>query len=230
MALRRESPPTRGPGPGRPRSHSEPWMLGLKAFGQIAVSLAVLGAIYFLVPTERSGKGTDLPWLLLQLGLFTLVVALQVPAIIRSRHPILRATTALGVLVPLYLLIFACLYLSSSQSQPGAFTEPLDHATALYFTVTVFASVGFGDIVAQTDSMRLVVTAQMLINLIVLGAVIRLLFEAARRGFQRKVTPDDQKPGSPVVPTAPSSRLLLGDGPRLIDEQNPDGATGRSGR
>ena len=33
----------------------------------------------------------------------------------------------------------------------GSFTQPLDHTTALYFTVTVFATVGFGDIVAATD-------------------------------------------------------------------------------
>ena len=73
--------------------------------------------------------------------------------------------------MPLYLLVFARLYLSSSLSDPGTFSEPLDHATALYVTVTLFATVGFGDIVAKTDSMRLVVTAQMLINLIVVGAV-----------------------------------------------------------
>ena len=34
----------------------------------------------------------------------------------------------------------------------------------------------------QTDSMRLLVTLQMLLNLVVFGVVIRLLASAARRG------------------------------------------------
>ncbi|MFZ2013482.1 MAG: potassium channel family protein [Nocardioides sp.] len=162
------------------------WRLGLRAAIQIAVSMAVLGAIYFLVPTNGRGPGSDLPWLLLELGLFTLVVGLQVPAIINSDFPILRAIVALGILVPLYLLIFARVYLSGSFSDPSTFNEPLDHASALYFTVTVFATVGFGDIVAKTDSMRLLVTAQMMVNLIVVGAGIRILVSAARRGIEAR--------------------------------------------
>jgi voltage-gated potassium channel len=160
--------------------------LGIRAAVQIAVSMAVLGAIYFLVPTNGRGPGSDVPWLLLELGLFTLVVGLQVPAIINSDFPIMRAIVALGVLVPLYLLIFARVYLSGSYSDPSTFNEPLDHASALYFTVTVFATVGFGDIVAKTDTMRMLVTAQMLVNLIVVGAGIRILISAARRGIEAR--------------------------------------------
>ena len=46
-------------------------------------------------------------------------------------------------------------------------------------------TVGFGDIVARTDGIRLLVTGQMVLNLIVVGAVIRLLVSAARRGIER---------------------------------------------
>jgi len=162
------------------------WILGLRAVGQVLVSVAVLGAMYFLIPTQDPGEGSDLPWLLLELGLFAVVFALQIPAIVHAKFPIVRAAVTLGVLVPLYLLVFARLYLSSSLNDPGAFSEPLDHATALYFTVTVFATVGFGDIVAKTDTMRLVVTAQMLMNLIVVGAFIRVLVSAARRGVETR--------------------------------------------
>jgi hypothetical protein len=161
-------------------------ILGLRAFGQVVVSMAVLGVMYFLVPTQGPGHGSDLPWLLLELGPFAVVVVLQVPAIINAKFPIIRAAITLGVLVPLYLLVFARLYLSSSLSDPGAFSESLDHATALYFTVTVFTTVGFGDIYAKSDSLRMVVTAQMLINLIVIGAFIRVLVSAARRGVETK--------------------------------------------
>lgn len=160
--------------------------LGIRAAVQITVSMAVLGAIYFLVPTNGRGPGSDVPWLLFELVLFAVVVGLQVPAIINSDYPILRAVVALGVVVPLYLLIFARVYLSGSYSDPATFSEPLDHASALYFTVTVFATVGFGDIVAKTDTMRMLVTAQMLVNLIVVGAGIRVLISAARRGIEAR--------------------------------------------
>jgi voltage-gated potassium channel len=169
-----------------PLTRRQSWILGLRAVGQVALSMAVLGAMYFLIPTQDPGQGSDLPWLVLELVLFGVVFVLQVPAIIHARFPIVRAAITLGILVPLYLLVFARLYLSSSLSDPGNFSEPLDHATALYFTVTVFATVGFGDIVAKTDSMRLVVTAQMLINLIVVGAFIRILISAARLGIEQK--------------------------------------------
>lgn len=171
------------------------WVRGLRAVVQVLVSMVVLGAIYFVLPTSDHGMRADAPWLVLELVLFALVVALQVPAIIHSDHPILRALVALGVLVPLYLLIFARVYLSGSLGDPATFSQPLGHQSALYFTVTVFATVGFGDIVAKTDSMRMVVTAQMMVNLIVVGAGIRILVSAARRGVEQKVaaqaSPDD---------------------------------------
>jgi hypothetical protein len=89
------------------------------------------------------------------------------------------------VTVALFLLIFSRIYLSNSLADPSVFTQPLDHTKALYFTVTVFATVGFGDIVAQTNTTRLLVTMQMLLNLTVLGLVIKLLTTAAQRGAKR---------------------------------------------
>ena len=52
--------------------------------------------------------------------------------------------------------------------------------------MTVFATVGFGDIVATTGGMKMLVTVQMLLNLAVLGLVIRLLSSAAQKGVQRR--------------------------------------------
>ena len=151
-----------------------------------ALSVAALGAAYFLVPT-RSGDGvSDWPWLILAMCVFGVIVGIQVPAITRARYPVLRAVETLAILIPVYLVIFARIYLSTSLADASAFNEPLSTVTALYFTVTVFASVGFGDIVAHSDSTRLVVTLQMLLNLVVIGLVVRLLLGAAQRGVTRK--------------------------------------------
>ena len=51
---------------------------------------------------------------------------------------------------------------------------------ALYFTITIFATVGFGDITAVTQTARVVTMMQMLLDLIVLGLLIRLVLSAVQ--------------------------------------------------
>ena len=54
----------------------------------------------------------------------------------------------------MFLVAFSAIYLSMSHEAASTFTEPLDHARALYFTVTIFSTVGFGDITPKTDAAR----------------------------------------------------------------------------
>ena len=169
----------------RPR----PWRLGLLTALRITFSLTALFAAYYLIPARDYRAGSDVPWLLVALAVFAVVVGIQVPIIVRSAHPILRATETLALAVPTFLLVFARAYLSASLSDPSSFTEVLDRTGALYFSVTCFATVGFGDIVADTNPMRLLVTAQMLLDLVVLGVVVRVLASAARRGVAERVRP-----------------------------------------
>ena len=178
------------------------WKLGLGMAARIALSLILLFSAYFFIPTKDVGsEQSDLPYVLLELLIFGAVVAVQVPAIIKAKYPILRAIEALTLVIAFYLLIFARIYLSNSLGDPGVFSHPLNHTTALYFTVTVFATVGFGDIVATTDSMRGLVTVQMLLNLVVLGLIIRLLSSAAQRGVARhRSAPAAAPPAGPADP------------------------------
>jgi len=92
----------------------------------------------------------------------------------------------LGAAVPLFVLVFASTYLLLASGQPQAFTEPLSHTDALYFTMTVFSTVGFGDIAPQSDAARLAVTVQMVGNLVVLGGLARVVVGAVRMGRQRQ--------------------------------------------
>ena len=173
-------------GPAAPGSRRHAVKHGALVVARLALLLALMFGAYFLIPAKQASDGSDWPWLLLELLAFGLIVAVQVPFIVKAKYPVLRAVEVLGLVVPLYLLIFARIYLANSLGDPTSFTQPLDKVTALYFTVTVFATVGFGDIVAQTNGMRLLVTVQMLLNLVVFGAVIRLVTAAARRGVARR--------------------------------------------
>lgn len=73
-----------------------------------------------------------------------------------------------------------------SRLAPDSFSIPLTRTDALYFTTTVFSTVGFGDITAKTETARLVVTGQMFTDLVFLGVGIRIITGAVTRGRQRQ--------------------------------------------
>jgi hypothetical protein len=70
------------------------------------------------------------------------------------------------------------------------FSQPMTRSNALYFTVTVFATVGFGDITATSQAARLVVTGQMIIDLIIIGLGARVILGAVTRGRRRRLPQD----------------------------------------
>ena len=173
--------------PANPPRGRAMWKIGIAVLLRVLLTIALLMTAYYLIPTVAAeGGDSDVPWLILALAVFGVVVGIQVPAIVRSKYPGLRAIEALSLTIPLFLLIFARLYLSNSLANPATFTVPLDHNSALYFTVTVFATVGFGDITPKTGGMQLLVTVQMLLNLAVLGLVIKILTSTAKREVNRR--------------------------------------------
>jgi hypothetical protein len=123
--------------------------------------------------------------LVIGMVLLTGLVAVQVRWVAVSRYPELRAIEALATSVPLFLLLFASAYVVMAAITAGSFSQPMTHTNALYFTVTVFATVGFGDITAKTEAARLVVTGQMIIDLIILGVGVRVIVGAINRGRRR---------------------------------------------
>jgi voltage-gated potassium channel len=151
-------------------------------------STAVLGVIYYLLPLDRASTTVAVIMLLIGLVVLIALVAFQVRSIMRSRFPMLRGVEALATSIPLFLLLFAATYVVLAAISAGNFTEPLSRTDALYFTVTVFATVGFGDITAKTEVARLVVTGQMMADLVVLGVGVKVLLGAVQRGRQRQPT------------------------------------------
>jgi len=65
-----------------------------------------------------------------------------------------------------------------------------DAHDALYFTVTVFSTVGFGDITAKTEAARLVVTGQMITDLVTIGLAVKVIVGAVKQGRQRQPAGD----------------------------------------
>jgi hypothetical protein len=149
----------------------------------VTVAWIVLFGAYYAVPFDDRDGTTAVIRLIGGLVAFVLVLALQLRSVRNDDLPEQRAIQALGVAIPLFLVAFAAFYLSLSQAAADNFSEPLDHTDSLYLVVTLFSTVGFGDITPTSQLTRIVVSAQMLLDLLVIGAVVRLLLNAVKTGF-----------------------------------------------
>jgi hypothetical protein len=154
-----------------------------------AAVTALLVAVYYLAPLSRLSDVPLAASLVVGLLALTAVASWQLKAVVRARHPGIRAIQALATTAPLFLLLFATSYFLMAQADSDSFSaHPLSRTDTLYFTVTVFATVGFGDISPASQGARLLVTVQMILDLLVLGLGIRVFLGAVQRGRER---PDD---------------------------------------
>jgi voltage-gated potassium channel len=157
---------------------------------------AVLVAIYYLLPLDRPWDAATATRLLVGLLVVAGVMVWQVRTIAGARYPGVRAAETLALILPLFLLLFASTYFLMERASAGSFTQPLTRTDALYFTVTVFSTVGFGDITAKSETARIVVIIQMLADLVLLGAGIRVLLSAVQRGRERRTQTADDPPAA----------------------------------
>jgi voltage-gated potassium channel len=150
------------------------------------LTVVVLVVLYYNLPLDQELDATAVALLLAGLLALTGLISWQVRGILRSSYPALRAVSALSSAIPFFLLIFASAYFLMARAQAGSFTEPLTRTDALYFTVTVFATVGFGDIAPTTQLTRIVTMFQMIADLLVLGVLLRVVLGAVKLGQQRR--------------------------------------------
>jgi len=156
------------------------------------VITVVLFALYFLIPLGWIEGMSQAVTMAAALAVLLVVTVWQVRAILRSPQPGLRGIEALATIAPLYLLLFAMTYLLMARDEPAAFTaESLTRVDTLYFTITIFSTVGFGDISPASEPARLLVSGQMILNLIVLGAGVKLLTAAVQRGRRSRADAED---------------------------------------
>src|SRR5271165_6402504 len=147
---------------------------------------AVLVVLYYVLPLDRSWDSDTAIRLLVGLLIFAGVMVWGVRIISSARYPGVRAAEALALILPFFLLLFASTYFLMERASAASFTQPLTRTDALYFTVTVFSTVGFGDITARSEAARVVLIVQMLADLVLLGAGIRVLLGAVQRGRERR--------------------------------------------
>ncbi|MFI6370247.1 potassium channel family protein [Streptomyces sp. NPDC050546] len=174
---RQEREPREGP-----RQHAKSAVLVRAAL--IATGLVT---VYYVLPLDGRSTGTGTS-VLLACGLLLVVLVFwwEVQAIAHSPFPRLKAVEALAATLVLFLLLFAGTYFLLEHSNPGSFSEPLTKTDSLYFTLTTFTTVGYGDITARSQTGRVLTMLQMVGGLLLVGVAARILAGAVQAGLRRR--------------------------------------------
>lgn len=134
--------------------------LWLRLFG----GTALLVGVYFAVPVQADGN------LALRVSATVLGLALTVALIAREIRRVAHSPLwGLALALVTGVLAFAMADYLVAVSKPGEFADLNTRVDALYFAVTTLATVGFGDIHAQSQAARVLVTIQMAFNILVLA-------------------------------------------------------------
>ena len=155
----------------------------------VAIFLGVIAAYYLLPFGNASSDLQAVATLLTGAVLFIGVMVWEVRRIARADLPELRSVEAIAVAVPFFLTIYAAAYVTLSELSPGSFSQPLNRTGGLYYSIVTFGTVGYGDIAPVSDLARILVSTQILGDLVFIALVLRIVSGAARATLERQGQP-----------------------------------------
>lgn len=157
---------------------SRPALATLKNLSIATALVAVCTLVYFVLPFGALGLVGAWGFVILFLAGLLTVSAVIIRRIRRYRSSVVRHDTSLvGVVAALYLsvLFFAAVYYSLATQQPLAIAALRTKLDALYFTLTIISTTGFGDIRPVSQLARAVVTVNLAFNIGFLGFAVGVL-------------------------------------------------------
>lgn len=183
--------------PGQARGSSGPSLLEdllpdvrrrtivFSAVRSVAVVTLIVAAYFILPFTHPVGVG---PVAVVVVGMIAVAttLALQIRATMRSPYPAMRAVESLAISGPLFLILFATAHYLIERNAAHSYSQSMTRLDALYFTFTVFTTVGFGDITPVSEVARTVTLLQMIGDLLLIFVIARVLFGAVRVGIERR--------------------------------------------
>jgi hypothetical protein len=156
--------------------------------------LAVAGVLlaYYALPIGDVPSSWDVLFaalgLIAGLGAIVYVALRQVKVMAHYKQG--DPSVRLDILVLLLVIVvplFAAGYFAVEQGDPSQFAEMETKTDALYFTLSTLATVGFGDVHAQGQLARVLVTVQMAFDLVFVAALVTVLTSQLRaRAAERR--------------------------------------------
>jgi hypothetical protein len=136
-----------------------------------ALTALVPLAIFFVIPLDhRLGKVLAVVLVVCAAAALLPLSVHQARLVLRSEQPLFDATRCIVSGLVFLITAFSVAYYVLGTAYDDQITGIETKLDALYFTVTVLATVGFGDVAA-----RALVTAQMIVNLAVLAVALRVV-------------------------------------------------------
>jgi len=155
-----------------------------------SVIVAVAGfVLYFTLPFDSASDFNTGVALLVGLVAVAALTVWQAWTIARSPFPLIRAVEGLITTFPLVVLLFATTYFVMDEYSGQSFSQQMTRIDSLYFTVTTFATVGYGDITPVSENARVAVMLQMVVDLVLIGLVARAFVNSVRTGLARRDGP-----------------------------------------
>lgn len=148
----------------------------LRNLAEILGTGTIALAVYLLAPLDgRSAEvAAFLVVVLATVSLLPLSIR-RARQVLASDTPMLLAMQSIFTALTILIVSFASAYYVLGNEADSQFDEIESKIDALYFTVTVISTVGFGDIVPVGQGARALVTANVLLNLVLVGVSVRVL-------------------------------------------------------
>ena len=182
------------------QSHSPPTRKAaaqrmLAVLGSAAVVVTAMALIYAALPDSSFLHPS---WIAVEI-VFSLAVYAGLVVVLFARIKSADRLNFVGILllvilITFFVLSFSWLYRQIEAADPGSFSEPLSAMSAVYFTIAILSTVGFGDIRPLTDPTRAIVTAQMVLGVGLLAATISLVAKTTR--YITKTPPSPYESGA----------------------------------
>jgi uncharacterized membrane protein YqjE len=140
------------------------------------LTVVVPMVVYFVLPLEDEvGRVFALVLVVVAAASLIPISIRQAGLVLRSADPLFDAVRCIVSAVVFLVVAFSAAYYVLGTGYDDEIHGIETKLDAVYFTVTILATVGFGDITADGQVARGLVTAQMVVNLAVLAVALRVV-------------------------------------------------------
>lgn len=155
-------------------------MVGWRRWAHLAVILAAVVTVYFVVPVSPDLQRNTLIRILVAILVLALMAAGVVRQLRRHIDDTNRRVDGLIVSIAIVVAVFSLCFYTLEERDPSQFDGMQTRLDSLYFTVATAATVGYGDVHAVGQAARALVLVQMAFNVVFIGTAVALLSSRIR--------------------------------------------------